>query len=238
MIVEGNQIITKPENTKWEIPLDTEVSVPRVKGARRRAKDDRADAILAAAHQLMAEKGYQAMTMDDLAAQAGITKPTLYRYFASKEAIAVAATARLMQRGRQFQEELDPSLPVLERIEKSLDWVLHQRYVTHQAAFGAARESLSPYILSHPTYQHEYELTVNAFAELIEEGKEAGVIPPFLVTRVAVQMVFSVMRDGEFEILSQSGNWDPAEIKRTLLHMLFCGLCTLELPGTVAKSAA
>jgi AcrR family transcriptional regulator len=62
--------------------------VPRRREQRRQAREH---VILEAAQELMEEHGYDAMTMDDLAARAGITKPTLYQHFPSKEEIAVRA---------------------------------------------------------------------------------------------------------------------------------------------------
>ncbi len=53
----------------------------------QRRKEARPDEILDAALQIFTEKGFSATRMIDVARQAGISKGTLYRYFASKEAI-------------------------------------------------------------------------------------------------------------------------------------------------------
>jgi len=50
----------------------------------QRRKHARASEILDAAAQLMAEDGNAAMRMADIAARAGITKGTIYLYFANK----------------------------------------------------------------------------------------------------------------------------------------------------------
>jgi AcrR family transcriptional regulator len=41
--------------------------------------------MLATAHALFAERGYAAVTMDEVAAAVGVTKPLLYAYFGNKE---------------------------------------------------------------------------------------------------------------------------------------------------------
>jgi AcrR family transcriptional regulator len=46
--------------------------------------------MLEVAHALFAERGYAAVTMDDVAAAAGITKPLLYNYFGNKERLYLA----------------------------------------------------------------------------------------------------------------------------------------------------
>ena len=66
-----------------------------------RKRAGREDRILDAAQEFIAEKGYAAMNMDELAARAEITKPTLYRYFPSKEDIAIQAVTRLLRNGRE-----------------------------------------------------------------------------------------------------------------------------------------
>lgn len=50
-----------------------------------RRKDARPQELLAAALDLFVERGYAATRLDDVAAQAGVSKGTLYLYFANKE---------------------------------------------------------------------------------------------------------------------------------------------------------
>lgn len=57
---------------------------------RKRRKEARPGELMAAALSLFAERGFAATRMDDVAARAGVTKGTLYLYFASKEALLQA----------------------------------------------------------------------------------------------------------------------------------------------------
>jgi AcrR family transcriptional regulator len=50
-------------------------------------------AILEAAAELLLEGGLQSMSMDELAARAGVSKATIYRWWASKELLALDALA-------------------------------------------------------------------------------------------------------------------------------------------------
>jgi len=45
---------------------------------------------LTVARELFAEKGYNAVTMDEVAAEVGVTKPLLYNYFGNKERLYIA----------------------------------------------------------------------------------------------------------------------------------------------------
>ena len=52
----------------------------------------------ALARAWLAEKGFEQMTVDEVAADVGIAKASLYKHFASKEALAAAAMARCWRR--------------------------------------------------------------------------------------------------------------------------------------------
>ena len=49
---------------------------------------------LTEAHALFAEDGYAAVTMDEVAAEVGVTKPLLYNYFGNKERLYIACMER------------------------------------------------------------------------------------------------------------------------------------------------
>jgi AcrR family transcriptional regulator len=64
-----------------------------VTGTAQRARLPRAERerqMLAAARALFAERGYGAVTMDEVAAAVGVTKPLLYTYFGNKERLYLA----------------------------------------------------------------------------------------------------------------------------------------------------
>jgi AcrR family transcriptional regulator len=60
----------------------------------RLSRDDRMEQTLGAAHELFAERGYAAVTMDEIAAAVGVTKPLLYNYFGNKERLYIACMER------------------------------------------------------------------------------------------------------------------------------------------------
>src|SRR5262249_31059891 len=60
--------------------------------------DDTRHRILDAAERLLARLGYQKTTVDDIAAEAAISKRTIYLYFPSKEEIALVTVDRIAER--------------------------------------------------------------------------------------------------------------------------------------------
>src|ERR1700758_807179 len=55
--------------------------------SRRRARDEKREAVLRTAVQLFLEQGYHRATLNDVAERLNITKPALYNYFRSKDDI-------------------------------------------------------------------------------------------------------------------------------------------------------
>src|SRR3954467_8899803 len=62
----------------------------------RPSGDDRELAILATAERLLAEKPLSAISVDDLARGAGISRPTFYFYFSSKDAVLLSLLDRVV----------------------------------------------------------------------------------------------------------------------------------------------
>lgn len=61
-------------------------------------KRDTKDAILDATDRLLARHGYRKMTIDDLAAEVGIGKGSIYLHFPSKEEIVLSHIDRIIER--------------------------------------------------------------------------------------------------------------------------------------------
>jgi AcrR family transcriptional regulator len=87
------------------------------KPLRRRNPASTREAILAAARELMAERGPEAMTISEVAHRAGINRGTAYQHFRTRDELAAAVR-------RWFGETLTPMLtadrPVGERIDSFL----------------------------------------------------------------------------------------------------------------------
>lgn len=74
---------------------------------RRRRKDARPGEIIAAGLAEFAETGFAATRLDDVAKRAGIAKGTIYRYFASKEALFEAAVRTRLSAVLDIDAQID-----------------------------------------------------------------------------------------------------------------------------------
>jgi AcrR family transcriptional regulator len=71
------------------------MSIPAAAQPRSRlARGERMEQTMNVAHALFAERGYAAVTMDEVAAAVGVTKPLLYNYFGNKERLYIACMER------------------------------------------------------------------------------------------------------------------------------------------------
>src|SRR6266436_5920479 len=74
-------------------PTDKSSKKSRSADAGRRQLDPRAQRIVEAARAHFFSHGFRSVTMDDLAAELGISKKTLYAHFASKTVLLEAVLA-------------------------------------------------------------------------------------------------------------------------------------------------
>jgi AcrR family transcriptional regulator len=88
---------------------------------RRLRADERRTQVMETAGRLFGERGYGGVTLDEVAAAAGVTKPVLYRHFDSKKALYLALLERHRADLPQFFEGIPADLSREERIEAILE---------------------------------------------------------------------------------------------------------------------
>ena len=145
----------------------------------RSEKAPKRERILAAALELFAHEPYQAVTMDRVAASAGVAKGTLYLYFPSKDALYLGVLSDGLDSAYQIQQATaDPKLPVVERVRRSIAVTVEfydQRrdflrfFATEEPRLAEARNRI---------IEAARARNFNFFASLIEEGISSGVFAP------------------------------------------------------------
>ena len=68
------------------------------------------------------------VSVDEVAADVGIAKASLYKHFASKEALAAAAMVRVLERGAQLlaEQAVRSELAPVDRLRAVARWALEQ----------------------------------------------------------------------------------------------------------------
>jgi AcrR family transcriptional regulator len=75
-------------------------------GLRDRKKAKRRDEIIVAARELFARQGIDATTMADIAAACGVSAPTVFNYFGSKDGILIALISEGTSEAREGDRDL------------------------------------------------------------------------------------------------------------------------------------
>jgi AcrR family transcriptional regulator len=95
-------------------------SSPPAFGRGRRRSERSHRAILAATQDLLVERGYRELTIEGVAARAGVGKQTIYRWWPSRAALALEAYLA----GSNAPPEPDVGAPTRENVRRLLDWLV------------------------------------------------------------------------------------------------------------------
>ena len=87
------------------------------------ARGDLADRILEAARRLMLRTGARKLSLSDVATLAGVSRPTIYRYFVSKEDLIDALGAHERRRFDAAMERAMSGVTGIARLEAAVDLV-------------------------------------------------------------------------------------------------------------------
>jgi len=102
-----------------QLPAPAKARPSRGRRGSRPSGDDRELAILATAERLLAERPLSDISIDELARGAGISRPTFYFYFSSKEAVLLSLLDRVVAEADEAafgNLELPTADPLLERV--------------------------------------------------------------------------------------------------------------------------
>src|SRR3954467_5311478 len=134
------------------------------------------EAILDATDLLLARYGYKKMTIDDLAAEVGIGKGSIYLHFSSKEEIALARIDRLVERVKQRLVEIAAAdIPVKDRVKQMLLTRVLFRFDSVQHYTQSLNEllaALRPKLLERRRRYFEDEAKI--IAGVLAEGQTSG----------------------------------------------------------------
>lgn len=98
-------------------------------GLRERKKEATTERLREVALALVAERGFDAVSIDDIAAAADVSKTTFYRYFETKEDVLLGKSSDNLEILRESLEECPPEVPAVEAARHAF----HRLAETYQA---------------------------------------------------------------------------------------------------------
>ncbi|MDH4114120.1 MAG: TetR/AcrR family transcriptional regulator [Burkholderiaceae bacterium] len=184
----------------------------------------REDVILREVNALLAEKGYDLMTVDEVAARVGIAKPSLYKHFESKEALAAAAMVRLLERTRAAIEAQPADAAPIDRLKGVVRWALHEHLRGQMPSLPSTRSTLRDSLVRHPGY---IDLLIDVSDRLgawIADAQRKKALAPRLPPEAILYTLFARACDPVSDYLKLSGNFSDDEIVDLVTATCFDGL--------------
>lgn len=194
----------------------------------------REQAIVAAVNRLLATKGYDAMTVDEVAAEAGMAKASLYKLFTSKEELAGAAMVGVLDRALAFVDGLrdtaaqaaEAGTPVrpLDQLKAVTCWAMQTQLEGEMPSLPAQNSNLSASLQSNDAYMDRLIALSNRLSIWITEAQTSGQLQPALPAELVLYTLFARACDPVVALLKESGQYTHAQIIGWVTSTTFDGL--------------
>jgi TetR/AcrR family transcriptional regulator, regulator of autoinduction and epiphytic fitness len=184
----------------------------------------REEAIIDVVNGLLAAKGFDAMTVDEVAFEVGVAKASLYKHFPSKEDLAAAAMVRVMQRGVQHLDALDASAKAIDKLKAVARWMMQLKLAGEMPNLPSQNSSLRATLAANKAYVDALMTISDTLGGWIEAAQEAGHISNSLPAIVVLYTLYARSCDPVLEFLKASELYAPAEILNMVEMSCFDGL--------------
>ena len=188
------------------------------------AFQQREDAILDAATRILTSRGFDLMTMDDVATEVGVSKPSLYKHFKSKEELAGECMIRLLDGANETLAALPDDLPALERIRRLLGWALDLRLKGGLPFLPATSPHVRDMLVKNLGYTMRALKLNNALVKLVRDAQKTGQMRKDLPEDVILYSFYARTCDPSVEFLRLYSKLSNAEIVEHTLSVYFGGV--------------
>jgi AcrR family transcriptional regulator len=189
----------------------------RGRRAQRPSGDDREQAILATAERLLAERGFASISVDDLAKGAGLSRPTFYFYFPSKDAVLLTLFERVIVEADSALEGMVANPPVdLKALWRIGINVFVETFGSHRAVSLAADAARTNKDLRE-LWSRFMQKWVGHIATVIEAERARGAAP---VTLPAQELSTALNLLNEKVMLTSFADDRPSVPRERLLETL------------------
>src|SRR5258706_6612057 len=187
----------------------------------------REDAIVAAVNRLLAERGFDAMTVDAVAAEVGIAKASLYKHFESKEALAGAAMIGAVDRALAEIEHIshDPAhVTDFERLKALTRWAMREQLAGEMPSLPSQSSALRAALVANKAYVERLMQLSDLLGAWIVAAQRAGQLDAKLPSEVVLYTLYARACDPVVALLKSGGNYEDVQIVDFLLQACFGGI--------------
>jgi TetR/AcrR family transcriptional regulator of autoinduction and epiphytic fitness len=184
----------------------------------------REDAIVEAVNRLLAEKGFDLMTVDEVAAEVGIAKASLYKHFPSKEDLAAAAMVRVLARAKTLLASLPTDAAPIDQLKAVVRWMMRLQLAGEMPSLPSQNSSLRANLMANRAYLDGLLQVSDHIGGWIEAAQADGSLNPALPPILVLYTVYSRACDPVLEFMKTSGLYSDEETVEWVVSTCFDGL--------------
>ncbi len=187
----------------------------------------REDAIVTVVNRLLAEKGFEAMTLDEVALEVGIAKASLYKHFSSKEDLAAAAMVRVMGRALAFLDSLQggpAGVRPIDQLRAVARWTMEVQLAGEMPSLPSENSSLRAALTTNKAYVDGLMDVSERLGAWITAAQADGSLNKALPPIAVLYTLYARACDPVLGFLKGSGQYDNEQIIEMVLSTCFDGL--------------
>jgi TetR/AcrR family transcriptional regulator of autoinduction and epiphytic fitness len=186
----------------------------------------REEAIVQTANRLLAEKGFESMTVDEVAAAVGIAKASLYKHFPSKEDLAAAAMVRVMQRTLDFLASVPAQDKPVDKLRSVVRWAMQVQLAGEMPSLPHQNSTLRATLMNNRGYLDRLVTISDRLGGWIQAAQADGSLDPKLPAIAVLYTLFARACDPVLGFLKTGGLQTDEQIVELVLATCFEGIAS------------
>lgn len=192
---------------------------------KQRMMLERESLIIETVNHLLATKGYDAMTVDEIADTVGIAKASLYRHFPSKEALGMAALVDIMHKALGVINQLNATdQTAINKLKALTQWAMRLKLAQKMPNLPSENSQLRELLIANDDYTNNLVMLSDSIGEWIEQAQAEGNLQSNIPGLAMLYTLYARACDPVLGFLRSSQLYDDDEIIAIVTRTCFEGL--------------
>ena len=192
---------------------------------KQRMMLERESLIIETVNHLLATKGYDAMTVDEIADTVGIAKASLYRHFPSKEALGMAALVDIMHKALEIINQLNATdQTAIDKLKALTQWAMRLKLAQKMPNLPSENSQLRELLIANDDYTNNLVMLSDSIGEWIEQAQAEGKLQTNIPGLAILYTLYARACDPVLGFLRSSQLYDDDEIIAIVTRTCFEGL--------------
>lgn len=192
---------------------------------KQRMMLERESLIIETVNHLLATKGYDAMTVDEIADTVGIAKASLYRHFPSKEALGMAALVDIMHKALEVINQLNATdQTAIDKLKALTQWAMRLKLAQKMPNLPSENSQLRELLIANDDYTNNLVMLSDSIGEWIEQAQAEGKLQSNIPGLAILYTLYARACDPVLGFLRSSQLYDDDEIIAIVTRTCFEGI--------------